>query len=95
MPDESTTPDLVELTRRQLAALNRGDVQAQLSFLAPDVSWEIPSLGLRLDGVAAIRAFWEDFLGAYEAYEAEAQEILDLGKGVAFTVILARTPRSR
>jgi hypothetical protein len=36
MPDESTTPDLVELTRRLFEAGSRHDLKAALSFYAPD-----------------------------------------------------------
>jgi hypothetical protein len=32
MPDESTTPDLVELARHTIACANRGDVEAMVSF---------------------------------------------------------------
>jgi ketosteroid isomerase-like protein len=87
MSEESTTPDLVELTRRYLEAANRRDFDAILSFLAPDVVWEAVSLGTTFEGVAAIRAFLEDWLGVYEEHEIEPEEILDLGNGVAFVVI--------
>jgi len=43
--------------------------------------------------VAAIRGFLEDWLGAYEEYEIEAEEILDLGNGVVLFVI--RSPLVR
>ena len=36
MPDESTTPDLVELGSRLLEAGNRRDFDAMMSFYAPD-----------------------------------------------------------
>jgi hypothetical protein len=36
MSEESTTPDLVELTRQGLDAFNRRDLDAQMSFYAPD-----------------------------------------------------------
>src|SRR6476620_5823009 len=36
------------------------------------------------EGVAAIRGFVEDWLGNYEDYLAEAEEILDFGDGVVF-----------
>jgi hypothetical protein len=34
--------------------------------------------------VDAIRAFLEDWLGTYEEYLAEVEEVLDLGHGVVF-----------
>ena len=65
MTEESTTPDLVELVRRQLGAVNVGDLDAALRLFAPDCVWEL-ELGT-LEGVAAIRAFLEEWLGSYGA----------------------------
>jgi ketosteroid isomerase-like protein len=86
MSDESTTPDLVKLTRRMLEAANRRDLDAMMSFYAPDAVWETLSLGISFEGVAAIRGFLEDWLGAYEEHEVEPGEILELGNGVVFVV---------
>jgi ketosteroid isomerase-like protein len=86
MSEESTTPDLVELTRRQFEAGSRRDLDAALSFYAPDAVWEAVSLGTSFEGMAAIRGFLEDWLGAYEEFEMEPEEILDLGNGVVFAV---------
>jgi hypothetical protein len=36
MPDESTTPDLVELTRRAIEAAGRRDFDAAMSFYTGD-----------------------------------------------------------
>jgi len=87
MSQESTTPDLVELTRRRFEAGSRGDLDAVLSLCAPDAVWEAVSLGTSFEGVAAIRGFLEDWLGAYEEFEMEPEQILDLGNGVVFVVI--------
>jgi ketosteroid isomerase-like protein len=88
MSDESTTPDLVELTRRQLEAANRHDLDAVLRSYAPDCVWEM-GMGTR-EGVAAIRALLEEWFGSYEEFEMEVEEILDLGNGVGFTVFRQR-----
>ena len=45
MPEESTTPDLVELTRRLLEAVNRRDFDAAMGFFATDAVWE--SVGMK------------------------------------------------
>ena len=87
MPEESTTPDLVGLTRRLIDAINAGDIDAVMSFYAPDALWESPPLGTSFAGVAAIRSFHEDWLRAYEEYEIQTEEILDLGNGVVLAVI--------
>ena len=67
MPEESTTPDLVELTRRWFEAANRRDVDAAASFYAPDAV--------------------HDFVGAYDEFGVEAEQILDLGNGVTLAVV--------
>jgi ketosteroid isomerase-like protein len=86
MSQESTTSDLVELVRQTFEAANRRDFDALMSFFASDAVWEAVSLGTSFEGVAAIRGFFEDWLGAYEEYEMEPEEILDLGSGVGFVV---------
>ena len=53
MTKESTTPDLVELVRKQLEAVNRRDLDAVMSFYAPDSVWESPPLGTSFTGLAA------------------------------------------
>ena len=86
MPDESTTPDLVELGHRFLEASNRRDFEAMLSFFAPDAVWEGTGLGSTFEGVAAIRGFWQEWFGSDEDWEIKPEEILDLGHGVTFAV---------
>jgi ketosteroid isomerase-like protein len=88
MPDESTTPGLVEITRRSFETGNRRDFDLLSSFFAPDAVFDMSQVGLaRLEGVEAIREFLEDWWGAYEEFEAEAEEVVDLGNGVTFATI--------
>jgi ketosteroid isomerase-like protein len=86
--EESTTPDPVELTRRANDAANRRDFDALMSFYAPDAVLESMGMRTSFEGRAAIRGFYEDFVGPYEEWEAEPDEIRDLGNGVAFSVLL-------
>jgi ketosteroid isomerase-like protein len=86
MPEESTTPDLVELSRHLYDAANSGNFDAMTSFFAPDAVWVTDEGIGTFEGVAAIRRFVEDWQGSYEQYEAEVEEVLDLGKGVTFAV---------
>ncbi len=86
MPEESTTPDLVELMGEVVEAFNRRDLDALMSFFAPDVVFESRALGTSFGGVAAIRGFAEDWLGAFEEWAVEPEEIIDMGNGVAFLV---------
>jgi ketosteroid isomerase-like protein len=86
MSEEFTTLDRVELTRRIFEACNRRDFTAITRFVAPDAVYEAVSLGTTFEGVAAIRGFLEDWLGGYEEFEMEPEEILDLDNGVVFVV---------
>jgi ketosteroid isomerase-like protein len=88
MTEESTTPDLVEVGRRFVEAVNRRDYDAVMRFYAPDAVWESMGMAARIEGAAAIRGFYEDFIGAYEEHRSEQEEVLDLGNGVAFSVIV-------
>jgi uncharacterized protein (TIGR02246 family) len=90
MSEEPTTPDLPDVWRRSIEAGKRRDLDAVMSFFAPDAVWEaMTGLGTH-KGTAEIRRFFEDWLGAYEELEVEPEEILDLGNGVAFVVVVQR-----
>ena len=88
MPEESTTPDLVELSRRFHEAASRLDFDAMVSFYAPDAVWEGRASGMTFEGRTAIRGFWEDWFASYEELRLEQEEDLDLGNGVVFAVIM-------
>ena len=90
MPEESTTPDLVEGVRQLIEAANRRDFDAMMSGYAPDAVLKLTGMGTSFDGLAAIRAFWEDWFEAYEEIGGETEEILDLGNGVTFAVVLQK-----
>ena len=91
MSKESTTPDLVELMRRRVEAADSGDVEAMTGFFASDAVWDSSPMGMEVfEGQAAIRRFFEDWWGSYEASEAEAEEIRDLGSGVTFAVLVLK-----
>jgi ketosteroid isomerase-like protein len=87
MPDESATPDLKEGLRLWVGAINRREIDALMSFFAPDAVWEGLGAGdERLRGLTAIRGMLEDWLRPYEEYEMEVEELMDLGNGVVFSV---------
>jgi ketosteroid isomerase-like protein len=81
---ESTTPDLVERARLAIDAIGGRDLDAAMSFYAPHAVLE--AVVGRFEGLAAIRGFLEDWLASYEEFEAEAEEVVDLGNGVTFGV---------
>ena len=87
MSQESTTPDPVELVRRQFEAGNRRDLDAVTSSFAPDAVMDGRALGDHFEGRAAIRSFIEDWFGAYEELKFGLEEVRDLGKGVVFAVV--------
>jgi ketosteroid isomerase-like protein len=89
MSEESTTPDLVERWRHAFEAGNRRDFDAVVSFMAPDAVWDMRELGV-YEGRAAIRGFLEDWFSAYEDFQVEVEQILDLGNGVTFAVVLQK-----
>ena len=90
MSQESTTPALVNLQRSLLEALNRHDLDAMMSFYAPHAVWEVVALGTSFEGVTAIRGFSEEWLGSYEEFEVDVEELLDLGNGVTFGIFVQK-----
>jgi ketosteroid isomerase-like protein len=87
MSEESGTPDLVELVRRQCEAGNRRDLDATTSSFAPDAVLDGRVAGDHFEGRAAIRSFLEDWFGTFEELEFGLEEVRDLGKGVVFAVV--------
>jgi ketosteroid isomerase-like protein len=88
MPEEPTRSDLTVLVQRANAA---GDFDAAMDLYAPDAVWDMSEGGMGvIEGREEIRAFFEEWLGAYEEHEQEIEEIQDLGNGVAFAVFLQR-----
>jgi ketosteroid isomerase-like protein len=89
--EESTTPDLVELSRRSQEAANRRDVDEAMSLFAPHAVWDISPMDLGVfQGRAAIRGFLEDWLRAYDSLAVEVEALLDLGDGVGLEVFTQR-----
>ena len=85
MPEESTTPDLVELVRKQVEALDRGDVDGVMSSVSEDVV--LDGRADFVEGRAAIRGFLEDWFRAYEELDFELEKVSHLGGGVVFAVV--------
>ena len=86
--EESTTPDLVELTRRVFETGNRHDLDTTLSFYAPDATLDLSDAALgTFEGVAAIGSFLEDWWGTWGKQVAEVEESVDLGRGVVFALV--------
>jgi limonene-1,2-epoxide hydrolase len=87
MSEDSATPDPVGLVRAAFAAASQRDHDTLMTFYAPNAVMDLSDLGLgTYEGVDAIRAFVQDFVFTYEAYEFTADEILRLGESVVLTV---------
>ena len=87
MPEESSAPDLVELTRQSMEATNRGDLHRSATLFAPDAVFDVSSVGLgRFEGVTAIHGYLADWTSAYETQEMRQWEGWHLGNGVVFVV---------
>jgi ketosteroid isomerase-like protein len=92
MSEESTTPDMVELTRTYIETVNRRDFDAMESVYTPDVVLHGELIGM-FEGRAAARGFMEDrktCTAPTRSFAARrsrsSKEILDLGNGLIFTV---------
>jgi ketosteroid isomerase-like protein len=91
MAEQSSAADLAVHTQRWAEAFGARDFDSVMSRYARDAVFVASETGLGpFEGRAAIRDFFEDFVGAYEDFELEAQEVRDLGGGVAFSVIVQR-----
>jgi hypothetical protein len=86
MPEELTTPDLVAAIRERLVAAGAGNVDVFMRGFAPNARWEIGGLGIVFEGAGAIRSFVEEWIGAYEEFAVEIEEVRQLGSDVTFAV---------
>jgi ketosteroid isomerase-like protein len=89
MTEESTTPDLVELTRSWLEAMDRDwDLDAVMRMFAPDVVWDMSVTGLgTYEGVGAVREFIESWWATWENHHHHVEEIRDFGNGVVYVAL--------
>jgi ketosteroid isomerase-like protein len=88
MSEEPTTHDLVGLTRLAFEAIGDGDLDAAMSFYAPQAVGE--AVVGRFEGLAAIRGFLGEWLASYEEFESEAEEVVALSSRVTFGVFQQR-----
>ena len=82
----------VALARKAIDALNRGDFDALLAFLSPDVVWEA------LEGVTEIGELYRGRAGvreenAEEGVHIEIEQITDLGDDRVFIAVVLTARR--
>jgi ketosteroid isomerase-like protein len=87
MSEKSTTPDPVELTRLAFEAVNQRDVDAVMSFFAPDAVLDGRAAGGLYEGRAAIRGFLDDWLASFAELRMEVGELVVLDGGVLLAVV--------
>ena len=85
MPEESTTPGPVALTRRAFEAVNQRDIDAVMSFFAPDAV--LDGRVEVCEGRAAIRTFLDDWFGSFAELRMEGEEFVVLDDGVVLAVV--------
>jgi ketosteroid isomerase-like protein len=89
MDDESATPSLVERVRAAFGAYGRADFDGTVEFFTADAVWETKG-GETFEGIAAIRAFMEEFRSRFEGFKVEVEELRDLGGEVLLAVNMMR-----
>jgi ketosteroid isomerase-like protein len=87
MPEESTAPDPVELTRLAFEAVNQRDIDAVMGFFAPDAILDGRAAGGLYEGRAAIRGFLDDWLGSFAELRMEGEEYVVRDDGVVLAVV--------
>jgi ketosteroid isomerase-like protein len=87
MPPEHTTSTALEQARRSFEAADSGDYDWMISFYGPESVFDMSPWGLgTYEGVVAIRAFFEDWIGSFDEFSMKLEEIEDLGNGVVFAI---------
>jgi ketosteroid isomerase-like protein len=89
MSEESTTPDLVELTRSFYETMDREwDFDALASFFAHDAVWDLSGSHLGIyEGVEAIGDFLAGYWATWEDHHHKIEGSHDFGDGVLSVAI--------
>jgi ketosteroid isomerase-like protein len=88
---ESTTPDLLNVIGRGLEALSHRDYDGALAPFSPHAVFGMSPAGAEvLEGRDSIRSFFEDWVGPYEHFGQQLEEVHDLGNGVTLGVVAQR-----
>jgi ketosteroid isomerase-like protein len=93
----------VELVRRFVEASARGDFEAALALMRPDIEFwtrpEVPDLPASYVGHAGMRDFWGTLADSYtESFRVELEELIDAGDYVVLAYrqsALVRASESR
>jgi hypothetical protein len=86
MPEESTTPDLVEVVTGLFEAADRGDWDAVARPYAPDCIWDSEDGITDAVSTSGVRGLWEEWAGMFEDFTIKVETVVDLGNGVVYAV---------
>jgi ketosteroid isomerase-like protein len=79
----------VEVIRAVAAAITRGDWDAALSYVAPDVKWDISRQLNELRGIyetrETVRRVWERFSEPWESWRLEVDEFVQVSEDTVVT----------
>jgi len=87
MSAQSTPPDPVELTRLAFEAVNQRDIDAVMSFFAPDAVLDGRAAGGLYEGRAAIRGFLDDWFGSFAELRMQLGQFVVLDDGVVLAMV--------
>lgn len=83
---DATASVRIDSIRNAFDAVKCGDWDRATRFLAPGAVWESEGFG-SFQGRAAIRDFWQDWIGSFDQFEVEFEDVVDVGSGVLFVVL--------
>ena len=86
VPEESATPDLVEVVTGLFEAADRGDWEAMIAPYAPDAIWESEDGITNAAGASRVRGLLEEWAAVFEGFTIKVETVVDLGNGVVFSV---------
>src|ERR1700694_5177328 len=89
MPEQSTTPDLVEVVTGLFEAADRGDWDAVLSAYAPYAVLETADGIFDAVSPARMRGFWEEVAAMFEDFAIKVETVVDLGNGIVYSIYRA------
>jgi ketosteroid isomerase-like protein len=83
--------ETVEIVRTMCEAFARGDWQAGVAALHPEVEWDTTTMGVWpepevLHGRDSVLDFFRRFLGTWEEYHARFEDYADIGEHVVVSV---------
>jgi ketosteroid isomerase-like protein len=85
-----------QLVREAYEAWNRGDVEATLAALDPEIEWCLPAAGMNtgtFHGHDAVRGFLDSYLEVFEFFRIEPKRISEQGDEVVAHVHIAARGR--